>query len=173
MKTDADWLILIPDKQATWWQQTKSCKGAFTPFWNCLFWGNLSCWDLAESIPGVHVSVAVQVSGDVKCVQLHRRRSIRAADTRWRRRRRRRGFSPESEARIYVASAAHPPAELVLDYGAAAVHDCCLCPPQTCFILNLVFHSFNCHWSTYITLYKSHFPLLLFDSFSLDCLVPV
>lgn len=76
----------------------------------------------------------------------------------------------QHRVKIYGVSSGHPPAELVLDYQAAAVHDCCLCPQQTCFILNLVFHFFNCHWSMHITLYKSHFPLLL--HYSLSYLIP-
>lgn len=75
--------------------------------------------------------------------------------------------------KIYGASSARPPVELVLDYHPPAVHDCCLCPHQTYFILNLLFHFFSCHWSTYVTRYKSHFLLLLLlflNSFS-SCLV--
>lgn len=57
--------------------------------------------------------------------------------------------------------------ELVLGYHPPAAHDCRLCPQQTCLILNLVFHFFNCHWSTYVTLGKSLFPFNLSRLFGL------
>lgn len=81
-----------------------------------------------------------------------------------------------AEFKIYSVSCRHPPVEAVLDYRLPALRDCCFCPQQTCFTLNLAFLFFNCHRSTYVTPDKTQFPPffhslpLVFNSFCPFCL---